>query len=97
MGLFDKKKSVSRQELRHALRRDSGRIKNSEGKYSLGEREKLVKETFGPKYGSEISKLDYQRAIRELENRRSRTTSIEEKETIDDRIKYLEQLGGRGI
>ena len=97
MGLFDKKKSVSRQELRHALRRDSGIIKGGEGKYSSTEREKLGKESFGPKYGSQISKLDYQRAIRDLENRKSRTTSIEEKEKIDDRIKYLEQLGGRGI
>ena len=97
MGIFDRKKSVSREELRSALRKDSGIIKGAEGKYSSGEREKLGKEVFGPKYGSKISKLDYQRAIRELENRRSRTTGIEEREKIDDRIKYLEQIGGRGV
>ena len=97
MGLFDRKKSVSRQELRSALRRDSGIIKGGEGKYSSTERERLGKEIFGPKYGSQISKLDYQRAIRDLENRKSRTTSIGEKEKIDDRIKYLEQIGGRGV
>ncbi|KPJ55399.1 hypothetical protein AMJ47_00855 [Parcubacteria bacterium DG_72] len=97
MGLFDRKKSVSRQELRSALRRHSGRIKDSEGKYSSTERERLGKEVFGPKYGSKISKLDYQRAIRELENKKSRTKDIKERERIDDRIKYLEQLGGRSI
>jgi hypothetical protein len=74
MGIFDKKKSVTRQELRSALRKDSGLIKGGEGKYSSKERERMGKEVFGPKYGSKISKLDYQRAIRELENRRSRTS-----------------------
>jgi len=97
MGLFDRKKSVSREELRSALRRDSGRIGGGEGKYSSTERERMGKEVFGPKYGSDISKLDYQRAIRDLENQRSRTSDIEEKEKIDDKIKYLEQLGGRGV
>ncbi len=97
MGLFDRKKSVSREELRSALRRDSGIIKGGEGKYSSGERDRLGQEVFGPKYGSKISKLDYQRAIRDLENKKGRTTSMEEREKIDDRIKYLEQMGGRGI
>jgi hypothetical protein len=97
MGLFDKKKSVSREELRSALRRDSGLIRGGEGKYSSTEREKLGKEVFGPKYGSEISKLDYQRAIRDLENQRSRASDIKERERIDDEIKYLEQIGGRGV
>jgi hypothetical protein len=97
MGLFDRKKSVSRDELRSALRRDSGLIRGGEGRYSSAEREKLSKDVFGPKYGSEISKLDYQRAIRDLQNQKSRTSDINEKERIDDKIKYLEQIGGRGI
>lgn len=97
MGLFDRQESVSREELRSALRRDSGVIRGGEGKYSSGEREKLGKEVFGPKYGSDISKLDFQRAIRDLKNQKSRVSDIKEKEKIDDRIKYLEQIGGRGI
>lgn len=97
MGLFDRKKEVSRQELRSALRRDSGLIKGAEGRYSSTEREELGRNVFGPKYGSSISKLDYQRAIRDLQNQKSRTADIKEKEKIDDKIKYLEQIGGRGI
>lgn len=96
MGIFDKEKSVSRQELKSALRKDSGLIKGTIEKYSISEREK-IREGFGPKYGSEISKLDYQRRIRELQNQRSRATDIHDKEKIDDEIKYLKQIGGRGF
>jgi len=97
MGIFDKEKKVSREELKSAFRKDSGFIRGGEGRYNRVEREKMAKETFGPKYGSSISKLDFQRELRSLRNEKSRATSIEEKEKIDDKIRYLEQMGGRGI
>jgi len=97
MGIFDKEKSVSREELRSSFRKDSGVIKDSEGKYNIMERDKMSKETFGPKYGSQIDKLEYKRAIRDLEKQKSRATDIHDKEKIDDQIKYLKQLGGRGF
>jgi len=97
MAMFSKKSSISRPDLRSALRKDSGIIKGGEGRYSSSEREKLVKDVFGSKYGSEISRLDFKRAIRSLEAEKSRKTSIKEKEVIDDKIKYLKQVGGQGV
>jgi len=97
MSLFNKKKSISRQELKTYLRRDSGYIKGGEGKYSMAEREKMAKDLFSPKYGSEISKLDYRKRVRELEKERSAAKRMAEREKIDDKIKYLRQLGGGDI
>lgn len=97
MPIFNKKDAVSRSELRSALRRDSGRIRGGEGKFSVSEREKMSNDIFGPKYGGEISKLDFKRAIRDLENQRGRTKDTGKKEMIDDKIKYLKQMGGRGF
>jgi len=97
MGIFDKKKSISRYELGKTFRRDKGHIKGGEGKYSRTEREKLHKDIFGPRYGSQIDKFEYKRAIRGLERERSKTKDIKQREVIDDKIKYLEQMGGRGF
>lgn len=97
MGIFDKDKSISRRDLRGVLRKDRGYIEGGEGRYTRQEREQIHKDVFGPKYGSDISKLDYRRAIRDLENKRSGAKDIKEREKIDDKIKYLKQLGGRGF
>jgi len=97
MGLFKKEKSISRPDLRSALRKDSGIIKGGEGKFNYGDREKIVKEVFGPKYGKEISKDDFKKAIRVLERKRSATSGIKESEKIDDKIKYLKQIAGKGF
>lgn len=91
MGLFNKKKSVTRLELRNKLRRDRGIIRGGEGRYSYAQRDKMARETFGPKYGGEISKRDYDRAIRDLELKRGRA-DISQREKIDDKIKYLRQI-----
>ena len=97
MSLFEKKQSISRQELRAHLRKDSGYIRGGEGKYGMAEREKMAKDLFSPKYGNEISKLDYRRRVRELEKERSTTKGMAEREKVDDKIKYLRQLGGKDI
>jgi len=91
MGLFDKKKSVTRLELKNKLRRHSGYIRGGEGKYSYTERDRIARETFGPKYGGEISKDDYDDAVKDLELKRGRA-SYTEREKIDDKIKYLKQI-----
>lgn len=92
MGLFGKNKSISRLDLKSKFRRDRGVIKGGEGKYSYAERDKLARETFGHKYGSEISRDDYKRAIRGLEREKNRT-GYAHREKIDDKIKYLKQMG----
>ena len=91
MGLFDDKKSLSRKELREKLRRDRGRIPETGGeKFSRRERERLPRETFGRKYGSQISKRDVESAIRDLEREKENAETPEEEREIDQKIRYLE-------
>ena len=60
MGLFDKKDSVSRKEMRSSLRRSSiSRIGTGGKKYTRKERVGFEKELFPNKYGKEISKKEF--------------------------------------
>ena len=97
MGIFDKEKAVTRPELRSALRKDPGILKGEGKKYDIGQRERMAKDTFGLKYGSEIDKNDYRRVIRELQNQKSRAKDLHDKEALDHKIRYLKQLAGRGL
>ena len=60
----------------------------------MAEREKMAKGLFGPEYGGQISKLDYKRRLRKLEQERSKAPDMKQREKVDDKIKYLKQLGG---
>jgi len=83
MGIYDKRKSVSRIELRKTLR-TSRRISRTGGKrYTAKEVEAMHKEVFSPKYGSNISRQDYRRAISGLKR--------------SQKIDYLKDLGGRNV
>jgi len=98
MGIYDKKKSISRKELESVLRKDKGRIPGTwDRKYYRREREKIAKEVFKSKYGSEISKSDYRRAVRELESAGRKTKSSVEKKKINRKIGYLKELGGKRV
>lgn len=98
MGIFDKRRSISRRELSSTLRRHHGRIPGTGGKkYYQREREKMTKEVFGPKYGSQISKQEYQRAVRDLETAQRGAKTREERLRIDQKIRYLKELGGRRV
>lgn len=95
MGIFEEKQSVSRRELKSSLEKSSGRIPRTGGeKYVKEERQKIGKEVFGRKYGSEISKRDYKGALRDLKSAKDRAETREEKAEIEDRINYLKKLGG---
>lgn len=95
MGIFDKKQSIPRRELLEVFRGSSGGIPKSGGRhYSRLEREKLVRETFGSKYGSNISKDDYRRAIRDLERREREVKNEAERRKLNERIEFLKELGG---
>ena len=96
MGIFDKKQSLSRGELKSAFRKDKGVIPKTGGrKYHGQERAKMTKKIFGTKYGSQISKNDYKHALRELESTRNQTKSRPEKEKIERKINYLRDIGGK--
>jgi len=98
MSLFNKKKSFSRKEFKEALRKDPGIIPGSGGqRYSGSERERMGREIFGPKYGSNISKGDYRKAVQGLELAKNRAKNKYEKEATDRKIRYLKELGGKNL
>lgn len=97
MGIYDKEKSISRKDLRLVFQKDRGIIRGGEGKYSRKEREDIVKGLFGRSYGSQISKQDYKKRVRKMEVERRIAGSSADREKIDDKIKYLKQIGGRDI
>lgn len=98
MGIFDKKSSVPRQELRSTFKKDSGIIPGTGGKkYYQGQREELFKQRFGPKYGSEISKSDYRSALKNLNLSKRAAKTPGERLALDREIKYLKQRGGKGL
>lgn len=95
MPLFEKKSSFSRPEFKKSLERDSGIIPQTGGqKFSREQREKMEKEVFGLKYGSQISKNDYRNAVKELKDARDKTKDMGQKGELDKKINYLKRLGG---
>ena len=98
MGIFDKRSSVPRRELRSTFRKDSGIIPGTGGKkYYQKDRERITKEVFGPEYGSEISKTDYRRALRDLKVDKKAAKVPGERLALDREIKYLKQRGGKSL
>jgi len=95
MGIFDKKQSVSRKELKDTFRRDSGIIPRTGGKkYYEAERKGMVDKAFSKKYGSQISRGDFRGAIRDLGTAKRQAKTFHEKREIEKRIGYLKRTGG---
>lgn len=94
MGIFEKRNSLSRGELRDSLRRDSGIIPKTGGqKFSQDERENL-RNVFGSKYGGEISKDDFKSAVRDMERLKGSSQNPNEKRELERQIDYLKRVGG---
>lgn len=97
MGLFDKKQSFSRQELKNVFRQDSGVIPKTGGRrFFEAQRTKISQESFSRKYGSDISKQDYRGAVRDLGMTKRRTTDRKERREIERKVNYLKRVGGTG-
>lgn len=98
MGIYDKKKSISRKELKSTFKKHHGRIPETGGKkYYRKQRSSMTKEIFGSKYGSQISKGEYRRAVRGLESTKKSAKTRSERAKIDQKIRYLEDIGGKNI
>ena len=100
MSLFDKRKEIPREELREKLREASPKVPTgsswitSSERFDEKERVGLEKEVFGKKYGSFISREEYKKALRELEQKKFRAKSSQEKLDIERKIRYLKKFGG---
>ena len=98
MGIFDKRKSIPRKELKSTFEKHHGRIPETGGKkYYHKQRSKMTKDVFGSKYGSQIDKHEYRRAVRDLQTSRRNVKTPREKAAIDRRVKYLKEFGGKNI
>lgn len=98
MGIFDKRKSISRRELESAIKKDKGIIPGTGGKkYHERERQKMSKELFGSKYGSEIDKNDWRHRMRELDSEKRKAKTPGEKRSIDEKIRYYKEAGGKRV
>ena len=98
MGIFDKRKSISREQLKSTLKGESGIIPKTGGrKYSGGERLEMSRKLFGPKYGSNIDKSDWRQRMRDLNSERIKTKTPEERTNITRQIDYLKKIGGKRV
>lgn len=98
MGIYDKRESISRRELKSTLGKHHGRITGTGGKkYYHRQRSAIAGEVFGPKYESQVDKHEYKKALRDLESGKRVAKSSNEKTKIDEKIRYLKDLGGRNI
>jgi len=98
MGIYDKKKSISRKELKSTFKKHHGRIPETGGKkYYHEQRSSMTRDIFGSKYGSQISKGEYRRAVRDLESTRKSAKTRGERADIDQKIRYLKDIGGKKI
>ncbi len=93
MGIFDKRKSISRPELRSVFRKSSSPTIGGK-KYTQKERAAFEKNIFGPKYGSQISKKDYRTAIDKMRRERFKAKDSRGRLEIEKKIGYLKKLGG---
>lgn len=95
MGLFDEKRSFSREELRSVFKKDTGRIPKTGGqKYNEQRRRNMVGSVFGSKYGGQISRDDYKKAVRDLKIDSIRAKTPEERTVAKRGMDYLKKMGG---
>ncbi len=98
MGIYDKKKSISRRELKSSFEKHHGKIPQTGGrKYHHRQRSKMTGEVFGSKYGSQIDKQEYRRAIRDLQTSKRNVKAPRQKADIDRQIRYLKEFGGKNV
>lgn len=94
MGLFNKKDSISRSEMRSALRKTSiNRIGTGGKKYVMKERISLEKEVFPRLYGENISKGEYKAALGYMKKSKL-GKSYSERLKIERKINELKKFGG---
>ena len=98
MGIYDKKRSIPRRELKSAFEKHHGRIPGTGGrKYYHRQRSGMTREVFGSKYGSQIDKREYRRAIRNLQTSKRNVKAPRQKAAIDRQIRYLKEFGGKNV
>lgn len=95
MGLFDKKSSFSRSELRGAFRKDTGIIPHTGGKkFYEKQRAEIASKSFSRRYGGQISKQDFRGAVRDIGMQKRDVKTFRERREIEKKVGYLKRMGG---
>ena len=99
MGIFDKKRSISKEDLKSVLIEDRGIIPKTGGKkYSEKERREMSRKLFGSEYGSVIDRNDWRRRMRKFDSEKREAKTAGEKRSIEENIRYLkERIGGKRV
>jgi len=91
MGLFDKKPSYRKNEMRRIFEKSSGYIPFGRGRaFTRKEREEMFREFFGKEF--DVSKYDYQRTIKRLSEEQRGARDIRAKKDLSDKLKFLRDL-----
>ncbi len=96
MSIFNKKKGITRPELREILKKSSPYIPGAGGRmYSLQQRMKMEKEMFPhSRFSSHISEIEVKRRLRELRTERHRAKTSQERVGTDRKIRFLQDITG---
>jgi len=91
MALFDRQPEIPRSRFRDILKKSNIRIGQSkplsEGKKSL-----IENRDFPRRLGDTISKSEYERTVRGLENQKIHEQDFVKKHKLDKEIKFLKEL-----
>ena len=93
MGLFEKKRKLSRPKLRESLRKASPLIPGGGGMFTRQERVELERKLFPyGKYGGYISKIETKKALRKLRSSEYRAKTATEKIKVSRQRRFLEKI-----
>ncbi len=93
MGIYDKRRNVSRPALTRYLKKKAPRyLPGTKIRMTPSKRMK-IKEVFGREYGDNITRQEFQTKIRHLEKEKSRTHTPSKMREIKRTIKYLKEIG----
>ena len=89
---FGRRGGLTRRGLREKLKKGSARIPGTGGKM-FGRRQRVeLEKDFGKKYGSNITKQEYQKRIKELSKEKFKSKTSSEKLAIGRKIRYLKKI-----
>lgn len=91
MPLFKDKPEISRQHFRDILKKSNFKIGQSKP-LSDAQRSLIEKRDFSRRLGSSISKVEYEKTIRNLENQKRKEQDFSTKYKLTKKIKYLKEL-----
>lgn len=94
-GFFKEKEVLTRRELREKLREAPSVVPGTGKRYTRRERVRMEQDFFDRrKYGSHVSRQEFERVVRKLQGQRFRAKTEEARRKLGRAIRYLKEVGG---